>query len=85
MKVGNEDRSGGVSHYLLVPTGSDLPEPTDRFRRFVDMLQSRTVSTAVTFGQFQHLLQQSLTAAASHTMQPTATAGSSSPHGARTF
>jgi hypothetical protein len=86
MKVGKEKRSGDVSHYILESTGSDLSEPTDRFRSFVDTHQPRTVSTAVTFGEFQHQLQQSLTAAASHPMQSAVAAdsGSTSPHGART-
>lgn len=67
MKAAQEDKSGGVSHYLLVPTGSDLPEPTDRFRNFVSRLRWSTVSAAVTFGQFQHQLQRTLTTAASPT------------------
>lgn len=67
MKVGKEDESGGVSHYTLVPTGSDLTEPSDRFRSFVGRLNSSTVSTAVTLGQFQHQLQRSLTEAGSLT------------------
>jgi hypothetical protein len=72
MEVGEEDRSGGASHYPLVLTGSDLSEPTDRFRNFVDGLQLGTVSTALTLGQFQHRLQRTLTEAASHTEQPVA-------------
>jgi hypothetical protein len=69
MKVGEEVRSGGVSHYVLEPTGSDLAEPTSGFRSFVDSLHYGTVSTAVALGQFQRQLQHALLAAASHTQQ----------------
>jgi hypothetical protein len=69
MKVGKEDRTGGASHYPLVLTGSDLPEPTDRFQNFVDELQLHTVSTALTLGPFQRRLQRTLTEAASHAEQ----------------
>jgi hypothetical protein len=55
MRLINETRSGGTSHYTLEPeAASDLGQPTEGFRAFVRALSWKPVSTAVSLGQFQH-------------------------------
>jgi len=62
VKVLDESRSGGTSHYTVEPDSASDLQPTEDFRMFVRDLSWEPVLTALSLKQFQHKIERAFTA-----------------------